>query len=93
MDDFSKYTWFFPLTAKSNALDAFKFFKLKVENQFERKIKCLQSDWRGEFRPFANYLAQFGILFRHPCPHTHHQNGTIERKHRHITETGLILLS
>lgn len=27
------------------------------------------------------------------CPHTHHQNGVIERKHRHIVDTGLILLS
>jgi hypothetical protein len=27
------------------------------------------------------------------CPHTHQQNGAIERKHRHIVETGLALLS
>jgi hypothetical protein len=27
------------------------------------------------------------------CPHTHQQNGSAERKHRHIVETGLSLLS
>nr|KYP63508.1 Retrovirus-related Pol polyprotein from transposon TNT 1-94 [Cajanus cajan] len=27
------------------------------------------------------------------CPHTHQQNGTVERKHRHIIEVGLTLLS
>lgn len=27
------------------------------------------------------------------CPHTHHQIGSVERKHRHIVETGLTLLS
>ena len=27
------------------------------------------------------------------CPHTHQQNGTAERKHRHIVETGLTLLA
>ena len=27
------------------------------------------------------------------CPHTHQQNGSAERKHRHIVETGLTLLA
>lgn len=27
------------------------------------------------------------------CPHTHQQNGSAERKHRHIVETGLALLA
>jgi hypothetical protein len=27
------------------------------------------------------------------CPHTHQQNGSVERKHRHIVETGLALLA
>jgi hypothetical protein len=27
------------------------------------------------------------------CPHTHQQNGSAERKHRHIVETGLSLLA
>ena len=34
-----------------------------------------------------------GISFRHPCPHTHKQNGKVERKHRHVVETGLTLLA
>ena len=28
-----------------------------------------------------------------PCPHTHQQIGFIERKHRHIVETGLTLMA
>jgi hypothetical protein len=28
-----------------------------------------------------------------PVPHTHQQQGSIERKHRHVVETGLSLLS
>jgi histone deacetylase 1/2 len=28
-----------------------------------------------------------------PCPHTHQQNGAVERKHHHIVETGLTLLA
>lgn len=30
---------------------------------------------------------------RYSCPHTHHQNGKVERKHRHLVETGLTLIA
>lgn len=33
-----------------------------------------------------------GIQHRLICPHTHHQNVVVERKHRHIIELGLTLL-
>jgi hypothetical protein len=32
-------------------------------------------------------------VHRVSCPHTHQQNGSIERKHRHVVESGLALLS
>ena len=47
----------------------------------------------GEYRPFTQYLDQIGIHHRLICPHTHHQNGVVERKHKHIVEMGLTLLS
>ena len=34
-----------------------------------------------------------GIVHRVSCPHTYQQQGSIERKHRHVVETGLSLLS
>jgi len=57
------------------------------------KIKAVQTDWGGEFRPLTQFLHSVGIHHRLICPHTHHQNGVIERKHRHIVEIGLTLLS
>ncbi|KAH9792303.1 retrovirus-related pol polyprotein from transposon RE2 [Citrus sinensis] len=93
VDDFSRYTWIYPLKLKSEALDVFKLFKLQVENQFDTTIKNLQSDWGGEYRSFTQFLNQCGIIFRHSCPYTHHQNGLVERKHRHIVELGLTLLA
>ena len=33
-----------------------------------------------------------GILHRLSCPHTHEQNGTAERKIRHIIDIGLSLM-
>jgi histone deacetylase 1/2 len=34
-----------------------------------------------------------GIAHRVSCPHAHQQNGSAERKHRHIVEVGLSLLA
>ncbi|KAH9646728.1 retrovirus-related pol polyprotein from transposon RE1 [Citrus sinensis] len=93
VDDYTRYCWIFPLTFKSEALETFQNFKTLVEKQFNLSIKSVQSDWGGEFRSFVIFLQQEGISFRHSCPHTHHQNGVVERKHRHIVETGLTLLA
>ena len=64
-----------------------------VELQFNYPIKSVQSDGGGEFRPFTKYLNDLGIVHKFTCLHTHHQNGIVERKHRHIVETGLALLA
>lgn len=72
------------LKKKSEALSVFTRFKTMVE---------LQSDWGGEYRAFSTILQHYGITHRVICPHTHEQNGFIERKHRHITETSLTLLA
>ncbi|RVX04050.1 Retrovirus-related Pol polyprotein from transposon TNT 1-94 [Vitis vinifera] len=93
LDDYSRYTWFYPLQTKDQALPAFKKFKLQVENQFDAKIKCLQSDNGGEFRSFKTFLQQTGIFHRFSCPYNSAQNGRVERKHRHVVETGLALLA
>ena len=45
-------------------------------------------------RLFLNSFFQtIGIHHRLIYPHTHEQNGSVERRHRHIVETGLTLLS
>ena len=93
LDDFTRFTWIFPLVTKSQALQTFIEFQHMIEKCLSRKIKCLQTDWGGEFRQFLPYLAEQGIQFRHPYPYIHHQNGKIERKHRHMVETGLTLLA
>ena len=94
VDDFTRFTWIFPLKTKSETLSVFKIFKNQIEKQLNRPIKCLQSDWGGgEFRSFVNFLHTEGIQFRHSCPYTHNQNGIVERKHRQIIEHGLTLLA
>ena len=93
VDASTRFTWLYLLKHKSDALETFKLFKTQVELQLGYKIKSLQSDYGGEFRSFKGFLSQCGIVHRHPCPHVHEQNGTVERKHRHIVENGLTLLA
>lgn len=93
VDAYSRYTWIYPLTTKGASFDKFIEFKTLVENQFNCKIKAIQSDWGGEFRSFTNFLKTNGIVHRISCPYTHPQNGSVERKHRHIVELGLCLLA
>uniref|UniRef100_A0A803NLQ8 Integrase catalytic domain-containing protein n=1 Tax=Cannabis sativa TaxID=3483 RepID=A0A803NLQ8_CANSA len=92
LDDFSRFTWIFPLTLKSQAYPTFLQFKSLVEKQFSLPIKKVQSDWGGEYRRFASFLAFNGVQLQHSCPHDHEQNGRAERKHRHINEIGMTLL-
>jgi hypothetical protein len=48
----------------------------------------------GEYQKLHNQIfTSLGIAHRVSCPHTHQQNGSTERKHRHIVETGLALLA
>lgn len=69
------------------------FTLLLVYTQFFAQLKSIQTDWGGEFRVFTKFLTEKGILHRLTCPHTSHQNGTVERKHRQIVEMGLTLLA
>ena len=83
---------YFPLLKKNDALPIFIQFQKYVERYFNLKIKSIQSDWGGEFRSLSKFFETCGIAHRLSCPHTHQQNGAVERKHRHIVETGLALL-
>lgn len=91
-DDYSKYTWIEFLHSKSEAFDAFKRFKIKTKNLLGTKVKNLHSDWGVEYRTSNQFLLDHGIHFLHSCPHAHHQNGSAERKYRHIVESRLTLL-
>ena len=93
VDDFSRYMWIFPLKHKYDVYNVFKQFMIVIERQFNTKVKSVQTDWGGEFRNLSPFFTSLGILHRLSCPHTSAQNGVVERRHRHVVETGLTLLS
>lgn len=91
--DFSGYTWCYPFFWKCDVLSVFTQFQVLVRQQFSTKIKSLQIDGGGEFRPLSNLCVKLGIVHRLSCPHNHEQEGKVEHKHRHIVETGLSLMA
>ena len=94
VDQYSRFTWLYPLRMKSDFFSAFLHFQNLVERQLDSKIKIFQSDGGGEFtsKQFATHLTSCGIKHHLSCPHTPQQNGLAERKHRHLTELGLSML-
>ena len=93
LNAYSHYTWLFPMQHKNDALPIFIKFQKYTERFFNCKIKSIQSYWSGEYCSLNKYFDTCDIVHRVSCPHTHQQNGAIERKHRHLVETGLALLS
>jgi len=83
VDHFTKYVWFYPLKRKSDVHEVYTRYKAIVENYFQHLIITLYTDNGGEY---------LGTHLTTP-PHTPKLNGYSERRHRHIVETGLTLLS
>ncbi|CAM8988176.1 unnamed protein product [Rhodiola kirilowii] len=93
VDAFSRFTWIYLLKRKNEVYEIFRKFQVHVERLLSHKILRVQTDWGGEYIKLHSFFDKLGILHRVSCPHTHQQNGTAERKHRHIVETGLTLLA
>ena len=77
VDDYSMWTWNFLLRLKSDMITVLKQFFMKMETQFDTKIKRLRSDNGTEF--FNHYCKDFfntcGVFHESSCPYTPHQNG------------------
>ena len=82
---------------KYEALDAFKVFKAKVENQCGNQIQIVRSERVGEHygwctgngqapNPFAKFLSEHGIVAQHTMPGSSDQNGIAERRNRTLVD-------
>jgi histone deacetylase 1/2 len=93
IDDYSKFTWVYMLRHKSEVFQRFQDFQHLVERMFDQKILAMQTDWGGEYQKLNTFFQRIGISHHVSCPYAHQQNGSAKRKHRHIVEVGLSLLS
>ncbi|KAK1408669.1 hypothetical protein QVD17_40643 [Tagetes erecta] len=94
VDDHSRFTWLYPLRAKSEFHNILGIFLKLVQTQFSTKLKTLQTDGGTEFlnQHVRRTLQDNGTFHRISCPYTPQQNGRVERKHRHVVETGLAMM-
>ena len=94
MDDYTRMTWLYLLKKKSEAFNYFQTFKEFVENECERKIKCLRSDNGGEYvsNEFNKFCDVNGIKRHFSVTETPQQNGVVERKNRTVVEMARTML-
>lgn len=93
IDVFSRFTWIYFLESKTQAFSTFVQFKTLVENLLNAKILTFKPNDGGEFKSFSSYLKTHGIQHRISCPYTSQQIEISERKHCHIVDTSLTMLS
>ena len=69
IDDFSRYTWIFPMRMKSEVFTHFQKFKSEVEKTIGHNVRCLRSDGGKEYfsDAFTTYLRQEGIRREFTC--------------------------
>ncbi|CAL9098082.1 unnamed protein product, partial [Musa textilis] len=89
---------------KIEALDAFKVFKVEVENQCGKQIKIMRSDRGGEYYGrytengqapghFAKFLQEHEIIAQYTMPGSPDQNGVVERRNRTLLDMVRSMLS
>jgi hypothetical protein len=93
IDDYSRFSWIYPLKFKSKDFSKFVEFQKLVESLFDRKATTVQTDWGGEHQKLHGFFSKIDITHHVSCPYAHQQNGPIEWKHCHIVEVGLSLLA
>ena len=94
IDDFTRKTFVYFLTQKSQVFDKFKEFKAFAENQTGMKLQKLRSDNGGEYtsKAFNSFCKEHGIERQFSTPYTPQQNGVAERKNRTFFESARCML-
>lgn len=93
IDHYTHYYWFFPMHQKSDVYQIFTHLKPVLEKQFDHPIKNFYKDNGGEYIKLKTYFLNHGISHLTTPPDTPQHNGISERRHRHIVETGMTLLT
>ena len=82
IDDCSYYSFVHLMRNKNEAFNMFKLFLNEVENQFNRKIKCLRINRCTQYDSniFIDFYKTHGIIHERTAPFFLEMNGKAERK-------------
>lgn len=83
VDDFSRRTWTFLMSHKSEVSHLIKSFYNLVVTQFNKTIKIIRSNNGPKFSLHSFYVSK-GIIHQLSCVETPQKNSIVERKHQHL---------
>jgi transposase InsO family protein len=89
IDDFSRFSVIYLLSAKSEVSIKIKEYINYVERFTEKKLKCLRTDNGGEYssEDLEKYLKDKGIIHQKTTPYSPQQNGIAEKKNDTLART------
>lgn len=95
VDDFSRLTWTFLLSDKTQVFLTPSNFFAYVSNQFQTCVKVIRTDNGSEFvnHNCQKLFSSLGIVHQRTIPYSPQQNGKVERKHLHFLQIARALLS
>ncbi|KAJ9555827.1 hypothetical protein OSB04_010441 [Centaurea solstitialis] len=90
IDDHTRFTWIYLMKHRSELPQLYITFTRMIQTQFLKPIKILRADNAMEYKESSllAFLRSQGTISQYSCPGTSPQNGRVERKHRHILDTG-----
>ena len=88
IDDYTRYSYVYLISHKSEALDCFRRYMRLVENQLDKSIKTLKTDCGREYlsKQYKELFDENGIARQLTMPYTPQQNGVVERRNRKLLE-------
>ena len=89
IDDYSRYSWIFPMKSHPELLPIYNNFAKMVETQFSKRIKIFWSNNALEYTQYAfqALLHSYGTIHHLTCPSTSQQNGRAKQNLRHVLNT------
>lgn len=91
VDDFTRFTWVFMMSHKSETRQHIVKFCKMVQTQFNCVIRSIHSDNGQEFI-FTDFYQSAGIIHQRSCTYTPHQSSVFERKQQYILQVARSLL-
>lgn len=95
IDEYTRFSCLFSSARKVDvAYTRYNFITL-MHNQISNYLKEIQSDGGSEFgnHQLIKFFQNHEIFHKMSCLETPEQNGLVERRHRHIVETGMTLMA